>query len=136
MSLKKRKSLKTWVFSLKETIKNNPDFAILVEGKNDKKSLCFLGIEPEKIYTLSGKSFYDVAENFEKIDKIIILLMDLDDKGEIIFQKLIKIFNIYKIHYDTSFRENLKKYKIKHIEKISKIFYEEIFKDRIRKYKN
>ncbi len=135
MSLKKKKTLRDWIHSLKEAIKNNSDFAILVEGKNDKKSLCFFGIDSKRIYTLSGRSFYDLAENFEKINKVIILLMDLDKKGEDILQKLKRIFSIYKIEYDTSFRENLKKYKVKYIEKLYEIYIAETFEEKIKSKK-
>jgi 5S rRNA maturation endonuclease (ribonuclease M5) len=132
MSLKKKRAIKTWIFSLKEAMRINPDFVILVEGKNDKRSLCFFGIDSNRIYTLSGRSFYDLAEDFEKINKIIILLMDFDKKGEYILRKLKKIFDIYKIEYDTSFRENLKKYKVKYIEKLSEIYIEEMLREKIK----
>ena len=72
MSLKKKRAIKTWIFSLKEAMRINPDFVILVEGKNDKRSLCFFGIDSNRIYTLSGRSFYDLAEDFEKINKRMI----------------------------------------------------------------
>ncbi len=129
MSLKKKRPLKEWVFSLRETMRLNLSFIILVEGKNDKKALKSFGIDEDRIYTLSGTSFYDLAEKLEPLNKVVIMLMDLDKKGEDIFQKLIKIFDIYKIEYDTSFRDALKRYKVKYIEKLPKLLFLENMKN-------
>ncbi len=129
MSLKKKRLLKEWVFSLRETMRLNLSFIILVEGKNDKKALKSFGIDEDRIYTLSGTSFYDLAEKLEPLNKVVIMLMDLDKKGEDIFQKLIKIFDIYKIEYDTSFRDALKRYKVKYIEKLPKLLFLENMKN-------
>jgi len=91
------------------------DVVILVEGKKDEEKLKKIGVK--NIISLKGKKFYDILEKVENYGKVI-LLFDLDKQGEKIFNKFFRLLQREGIPTDREFRDFLKKYSIKEIEKI------------------
>lgn len=107
-------SLKEWKNKLVE-YSRYPEVYVIVEGKNDIKTLSSLGVK--NLYSLKGKRFYDVVEDLEYC-KLCILLLDLDKQGEKIFNKLKFILEREGIPVEISFREYLKNFNIKEIENL------------------
>ena len=67
-------SLKDWLERLKE-FSEKEKTVVLVEGKKDKQKLEKFGIS--HIYSIKGKKFYDILEELENED-LVIILTDLD----------------------------------------------------------
>ena len=111
----KDETLKEWISRLKDFSKSD-GVVVLVEGKRDRDKLEKVGVE--HIYSIRGRRFYDILEELEK-SKIVIILTDLDKQGEKICKKLSQMFQKEGIPVDTTFRESLKNFDIKHIEDIS-----------------
>ncbi len=107
-------SLKDWLERLKE-FSEKEKTVVLVEGKNDKQKLEKFGIT--HIYSIKGKKFYDILEDLENED-LVIILTDLDKQGEKISSKISSMFQREGIPVDLGFRESLKNFDIKHIEDI------------------
>ena len=107
-------SLKDWLERLKE-FSEKEKTVILVEGKNDKQKLEKFGIT--HIYSIKGKKFYDILEELENED-LVIILTDLDKQGEKISSKISHMFQREGIPVDLEFRKSLKNFDIKHIEDI------------------
>ncbi|OMH41083.1 toprim domain-containing protein [Desulfurobacterium indicum] len=120
MEREKQRKLKLWLMELKNFINRTENTIIVVEGKRDKIALKKFGID--RVYPLKGKGFHDFAQilSDEIKPQSIILITDFDPEGEIIFQKLQKIFSRYNLPIDTSFREELRKTGIKFVEEIPK----------------
>ncbi len=110
--------IKAVVHELKKFSELKEDWVILVEGKRDVKALKKLGIE--NVVEMKGQSYHTIAEEISKNKKGVVLLMDFDEHGERIFQKLQKILPTYGLKTDTYFRERLKKTGIKYIEDIDR----------------
>jgi len=107
-------TIKEWIEDLKSFSKSD-GIVIVVEGKRDKDRLKIAGVE--HIYSIRGKRFYDILEELENSTKVVILT-DLDKQGEKICKKLSQMFQKEGIPVDTTFRESLKNFDIKHIEDI------------------
>lgn len=107
-------SLKDWLERLKE-FSEKEKTVVLVEGKKDKQKLEKFGIS--HIYSIKGKKFYDILEELENED-LVIILTDLDKQGEKISSKISSMFQREGIPVDLEFREYLKNFDIKHIEDI------------------
>ncbi|MCX8030289.1 MAG: hypothetical protein N3A59_01745 [Thermodesulfovibrionales bacterium] len=66
----------------------NRDIPILVEGKKDVEALRKLGFVGEILTVYSGIGLYEFCQNIlEKYEKIV-LLIDWDSNGEILYKKL------------------------------------------------
>ncbi|WP_051654787.1 toprim domain-containing protein [Persephonella sp. IF05-L8] len=107
-------SLKDWLERLK-AFSEKEKTVVLVEGKKDKQKLEKFGIS--HIYSIKGKKFYDILEELENED-LVIILTDLDKQGEKISSKISSMFQREGIPVDLEFREYLKNFDIKHIEDI------------------
>jgi len=107
-------SLKDWLERLK-AFSEKEKTVVLVEGKKDKQKLEKFGIS--HIYSIKGKKFYDILEELENED-LVIILTDLDKQGEKISSKISSMFQREGIPVDLEFREYLKNFNIKHIEDI------------------
>ncbi|WP_457640511.1 toprim domain-containing protein [Persephonella sp.] len=94
---------------------NQEGIVILVEGKNDEIKLKKIGIS--NTLSLKGKKFYDILEEVENC-KEVVLLFDLDKQGEKIFNKFFQLLQREGIPVNTAFREYLKNFDLKEIEKI------------------
>ncbi|WP_051654164.1 toprim domain-containing protein [Persephonella sp. KM09-Lau-8] len=107
-------SLKDWLERLK-AFSEKEKTVVLVEGKKDKQKLEKFGIS--HIYSIKGKKFYDILEELEN-ENLVIILTDLDKQGEKISSKISSMFQREGIPVDLEFREYLKNFDIKHIEDI------------------
>jgi 5S rRNA maturation endonuclease (ribonuclease M5) len=110
------KELKYFLIKLRQFNQKHPNWAVLVEGKRDRKALERLGIE--NVIDLKGRKFHDVAEYLSENFRGVVLLMDFDPEGEEIFNKLSRILKGYGLKVDGSFREELRQTGVKFVEKI------------------
>jgi len=111
-----RGALKRFLVNLRKFSQIHSDWAILVEGKRDRKTLEKLGIV--NVVDLKGRKFHDVAEYLSENYSGVVLLMDFDPEGEAIFSKLSRILAGYGLKVDGSFREELRRAGVKFVEKI------------------
>ena len=99
------------------------DSLILVEGKRDLEALSYLGCSGNiQIYN-NYKSIVDLTDNFRIKYKKLILLLDLDDTGELMARKISHILN--QRYIDNYYRNKVIKItqgKIRTIEEL-KSFY-------------
>lgn len=66
----------------------NNRFPVIVEGKKDATALKKLGLTGDIIILHSGKNLYDFCEDIiERFTKVI-LLLDWDTKGEILYKSM------------------------------------------------
>ncbi|WP_457635323.1 toprim domain-containing protein [Persephonella sp.] len=107
-------SLDEWIERLK-AVSQKKGTVVVVEGKKDKHKLEKFGIR--NIYQIKGKRFYDILEDLEN-SSYVVMLTDLDKQGEKIFSRLKFILEREGIPVDRFFRQELKKFGIKHIEDI------------------
>jgi len=107
---------KSFIAKLRFFSHKHPDWAILVEGKKDKCALETLGIE--NVVDLKGRKFHDVAESLAGRFKGVVLLMDIDPKGEEIFRKLNRILSGYGLKVDGGLREEFRKTGVKFVEEL------------------
>jgi len=110
--------VKAIIYELKKFSDLREDWVILVEGKRDVKALKKLGIE--NVVEMKGQNYHTIAEKISESKKGVVLLMDFDEHGERIFQKLQKILPTYGLKTDTYFRERLKETGIKYIEELDR----------------
>ncbi|MBS4062600.1 MAG: hypothetical protein KG029_19550, partial [Bacteroidetes bacterium] len=66
----------------------NKRFPIVVEGRKDVIALRKLGFDGEIITVHAGKGLYEFCQNISDEFHKIILLIDWDEKGEMLFKKL------------------------------------------------
>lgn len=66
----------------------NKRFPIIVEGKKDAIALKKLGLTGDIIILHSGKSLYDFCEDIAERFTKVILLLDWDTKGEILYKSM------------------------------------------------
>jgi 5S rRNA maturation endonuclease (ribonuclease M5) len=103
---------------------------ILVEGKRDLEALSYLGCQGNiKIYH-NFKSPIDIADNFRRNYKKLILLLDLDRTGEIMTKRICSVLNHRNI--DVRYRARISKItkgKIKTIEEL-RSFYDNLLDER------
>ncbi|MBI5065790.1 toprim domain-containing protein [Candidatus Woesearchaeota archaeon] len=96
-------------------IKKHKNLPFIVEGENDKKALERFGVR--KIFTLSRKSLYEVADELAKNNKECIILTDLDAKGRELYSKLSKYLQSMSIRINNELRNYLfKETKLRQIE--------------------
>jgi len=107
------KDFTEWLNELKEASK---EAVIIVEGKNDEKALKRFSIK--NILTLSGKRFADIPDILEGKWNKVILLLDLDPKGEKFHKKLKELLQEQGFEVYENFRNFLKKMNIIYIEEI------------------
>ena len=110
------KGIKNFLIKLRQFNQRHPDWAVLVEGKRDKRALEMLGIE--NVIDLKGRKFHDIAEYLSENFKGVVLLTDFDPEGEEIFNKLSRILKGYGLKVDGSFREELRQTGVKFVEKL------------------
>ncbi len=111
------RGIKQFLVKLRQFNRKHPDWAVLVEGKRDRRALERLGIE--NVIDLKGRKFHDVAEYLSENFKGVVLLTDFDPEGEGIFSKLSRILKRYGLKVDGSFREELRQTGVKFVEKIT-----------------
>ncbi len=71
----------------------NKDIPVIVEGKRDAGALRKLGLAGEIIILHGGRSIYDFCEEIsEKFHRVVILL-DWDEKGEMLNKTLCRLLN-------------------------------------------
>ncbi|GAB6065594.1 toprim domain-containing protein [Aquifex pyrophilus] len=107
------KDFTEWLKALKDASR---EAVIIVEGKNDEKALRKFSIR--NVLTLSGKRFADIPDMLEGKWNKVILLIDLDPKGEKIHQKLKELLREQGFEVDENFRNFLKKLNIIYIEEL------------------
>lgn len=83
--IERAERLKEFLVSLYEINKMVP---IIVEGKRDVVALRKLGFIGEIIIVHAGEGLYEFSHNISERFNRIILLMDWDEKGDILFKKL------------------------------------------------
>jgi 5S rRNA maturation endonuclease (ribonuclease M5) len=82
------------------------DSFVIVEGKKDKSAVRKLGAK--NIVALNGKPLSLVAENISKKEiKEVVIMTDFDREGKVLFTKLKKFFQNYKIKTNTRLRRKL-----------------------------
>ncbi|ADU96555.1 toprim domain-containing protein [Thermovibrio ammonificans] len=111
-----REELRRLLSDLRSFTAENPDWAVVVEGKRDQHALEILGVD--NVYALKGKPFHDAAQELSELFKGAVILTDLDRQGEEIFKKLQKVLPSYGLKVDSSFRERLGVSGVKFVEKI------------------
>ena len=84
---------------------------VIVEGKNDKKSLEKLGFEN---ITVIDRPLYKVVEEVK--DSEVVILTDLDKAGKKLYGKLAKDFARRGVRVDSIIRELLFKTQLRQIE--------------------
>ena len=114
--MKTGKEFDEFINHLKEESK---DKIVLVEGKKDKSALERLGIGNIKIL---DKPLYKITEELVKAEKEVILLIDLDKEGKLIYHKLIPQLKKFGVKVNEMFRNKLFKTKLRQIEGIDKFF--------------
>jgi 5S rRNA maturation endonuclease (ribonuclease M5) len=82
-----------------KTIQHKP---VIVEGKNDRKSLRLLGFDDVHIL---NQPLYKIIEEFPHDE--VIILTDLDQEGKRLYGKLKKGFAHHGVHVDDTIRELL-----------------------------
>ena len=93
--------------SLLEAIDNiESHILIIVEGKHDIVSLRELNID-NSILALEGRPLYKVVERVVKMQKKVLILVDLDKKGRIIYRYLYHHLTRHGIKVNTVFRDFL-----------------------------
>ena len=94
---------------------------LIVEGKNDKKSLLELSFKDIFVINESGKSIYEKIEEVEEQagKRKICILTDFDKKGKKLYLLLKSELSKRKVRLDNSLRGMLLKQKISHIEGLS-----------------
>lgn len=95
--------LEDWFERLRQASK---DSAVLVEGKRDRQVLERFGVK--NVYTLEGKRFTDLPDLLEGFQKVV-LLFDLDKKGETIKEKVKNILEKQGYILIEEFREELRR---------------------------
>jgi len=94
---------------------------VLVEGINDSRALCSLGVPKKQIVCLSGRPLYLVVEEIASKTKNCIVLTDLDKKGRQLFSRLSKDLIAHHVRINNAPREFLyHETKIRQIESISR----------------
>lgn len=102
-------ALQEWLENLRQSSK-----LIIVEGINDKKALEEVGAK--RIITLK-KALFEVVEEIAKQEKEVVILTDLDKKGQEFYGKLKKGLEERGVKIDSYFREFLfKNTELRHIE--------------------
>ncbi|MDN5847256.1 MAG: hypothetical protein L0H53_13395 [Candidatus Nitrosocosmicus sp.] len=81
------------------------DSLILVEGKRDLDALSYLGCSGNIQMYHNYKNIVDLADNFRVKYKKLILLLDLDDSGEIMSRKISHLLN--QRYIDNSYRKKI-----------------------------
>jgi 5S rRNA maturation endonuclease (ribonuclease M5) len=103
-----------------EKVNKEQDSVILVEGSKDKDVLKQLGVKLPIIEISHAK--LDVL--IEQLDMLgirkLVVLTDLDSKGQQLLRKIKQLASIYGLLVDESYRENLKKLRIEEVEDLSK----------------
>ncbi len=107
------KNFADWLKKLKSHSRN---LVILVEGKRDVQALKKYGIR--NIMDLSGKRFADIPDLLEGKYSGVILLFDLDEKGERINSNIGKILRSQGFEVREDFREFLRGEGIRNIEEL------------------
>ncbi|OIO41105.1 hypothetical protein CO154_02775 [Candidatus Pacearchaeota archaeon CG_4_9_14_3_um_filter_31_7] len=98
------------------------DFFIVVEGKNDIKSLVGIGIPEKKIFQLKTpqKGAYNrIAELVEfcaENNYFIIIFTDFDDEGKKLYNYIKEKAQKEGVKINDSFRDKLKNLKVSHVE--------------------
>ncbi|MBN2052171.1 toprim domain-containing protein [Candidatus Woesearchaeota archaeon] len=109
---KNQKELKAIIENLYEMVEKYKQYLVIVEGKRDKVALEELGFE--HIMPLNGRPLYDVAENVQ--EKQVIILTDLDKKGEEIYSRIKKDLDKRGVEVDDTLRNLLFKTELRQIE--------------------
>lgn len=106
------------------------DSLILVEGKKDLEALSYLGCNGNiKIYH-NFKSPIEVADNFRRNYKKLILLLDLDRTGELMTKKICSVLSHRNI--DIRYRARISKItqgKVRTIEEL-RSYYDSLLDER------
>lgn len=77
---------------------NREDAVVVVEGKRDKEALRSLGYRGDTLILNNFKSIYRMAEYLERLSKVI-LLFDMDRKGDILTDKMLSILGNVDLLY-------------------------------------
>jgi 5S rRNA maturation endonuclease (ribonuclease M5) len=85
----------------------NKRIPVIVEGKRDVLALRALGFEGELLQVHSGKGLYEFSEEVHERFKEVILLLDWDQRGEVLYESLGELLSGLWERY-SSFRETLK----------------------------
>ncbi len=108
--------IKAWIRSIRMFSIENPSWAILVEGKRDKRALEMFGVQ--SVIELRARNYHDVADEISSRYRGVVVLTDFDPEGETIFKKLTRLFKTYGLKVDTSFRQKLKDCNVRFVEAI------------------
>lgn len=87
---------------------------VIVEGKKDVSKLTKFGISNVK--EISRMPLYSFAEEIGRTDKSVVLLLDNDSAGRMLYSKLKREFCRLGVKVDSYYRKALAKLKISHVE--------------------
>lgn len=107
LTKEKKEKISKLILALQE--ENN---LIIVEGKNDSRSLYNLGIK--RCVELNGP-IYQFVENLSS-EKKVVLLLDTDKEGKKLTKKLLEEFQRNKIKTELKYWRELLKLKISHVQ--------------------
>ena len=104
--MKVKKEVRGVLEELSEFSFEHSEWAVLVEGKRDVEVLRFFGVK--NVIQMKGMNYHSLAESICKKFNGVVILTDLDKKGEEISKKLGKIFKNYGLKTNLYFRNRLK----------------------------
>ena len=97
-------------------------FAVVVEGKKDKAALESAGISTGRIFVLSRKPIFAVAEEVAANHKEAAILTDLDSEGKKLYGRLNTQLQRLGVAINNDFRNFLfRKTKLRQVEGLSSI---------------
>jgi 5S rRNA maturation endonuclease (ribonuclease M5) len=100
---------------------NDSGRALIVEGREDAKSLRNIGIKNEIIILHSGPR-YKLIEHLVKKHKRVVILTDFDKEGKRLYGMLNRELAPFGVHVDKHFREWLQKTTLDQIEGIDTLY--------------
>ncbi len=121
-----KEEIRVFLLKLRSFLNFQERWVVLVEGKRDKRALTLFGVEP--VVEMRGRNYHDIAQELSEKFEGVVVLTDLDSKGEEIFKKLSRILPAYGLKVDGSLRGELKNSGVKFVEKIPEAFTEERWK--------
>ncbi|MBI2145646.1 topoisomerase [Candidatus Woesearchaeota archaeon] len=96
------------------------DVAVVVEGKKDRAALEAFGISGSRVFVLSRKPLFAVAETVAERYNAVVILTDLDSEGRKLYGKLSTLLQGLGVKIDGELRVFLfRKTKLRQIEGLS-----------------
>lgn len=114
-----------WIESI-----NAHEDPIVTEGKKDKVALENIGVKV-RIFTLSRKPIYAVAEEAAEENDHVVILTDYDPEGKKLEEKLVEEFQRLGVRFDLKHKKMLKRLtRISHVEGVDTYYQKKMTKSR------